>query len=138
MFIIYGEACPPQPHRHNGGTMTNQTQINKLFQLTWRLLDEEIKVFNDAYKSVVGGKLIYSKDKTFLVRLISREKRHLIIKFAEKITDKKLSEINFIENTSDQLKVRIILRKYLGKVIFKIGFFRLYLRLLSIKIYLNI
>ena len=39
--------------------MTNQTQINKLFQLTWRLLDEEIKVLNDAYKSVVGGKLIY-------------------------------------------------------------------------------
>ena len=117
--------------------MTNQTQINKLFQLTWRLLDEEIKVLNDAYKSVVGGKLIYSKDKTFLVRLISREKRHLIIRFAEKITDKKLSEINFRENDSDQLKVRIILRKYLSKIIFKIGFFRFLLRLKMLKIYLN-
>ena len=96
--------------------------MKKLMQLTWRLLDEEIKVLNDAYKSVVGGKLIYSKDKTFLVRLISREKRQLIIRFAEKITDKKLSEINFRENDSDQLKVRIILRKYLSKIIFKIGF----------------
>ena len=89
--------------------MTNQTQKIKLFQLTWRLLDEEIKVFNHAYKSVIGGKVIYSKDKTFLVRLISREKKQLIIRFAEKITDKKLSEINFNENDSDQLKVRIIL-----------------------------
>ena len=117
--------------------MTNQTQINKLFQLTWRLLDEEIKVLNEAYKSVVGGKLIYSKDKTFLVRLISREKRQLIIKFAEKITDKKLSEINFNENDSDQLKVRIILRKYLSKLIIKIGFLRFLLRLRMLKIYLN-
>lgn len=117
--------------------MTNQTQINKLFQLTWRLLDEEIKVFNDAYKSVVGGKLIYSKDKTFLVRLISRKKKQLIIRFAEKITDKKLSEINFRENDSDQLKVRIILRKYLSKIIFRIGFFRCLLRLKMLKIYLN-
>jgi len=117
--------------------MTNQTQINRLFQLTWRLLDEEIRIFNNAYKLVVGGKLIYSKDKTFLVRLISREKRHLIIKFAEKITDKKLSEINFRENDSDQLKVRIILRKYLSKIIFKIGFFRFLLRLKMLKIYLN-
>lgn len=117
--------------------MTTQTQINKLFQLTWRLLDEEIKVLNDAYKSVVGGKLIYSKDKTFLVRLISREKRQLIIRFAEKITDKKLDDINFEENQADQLKVRIILRKYLAKVIFKMGFFRFLLRLKMLKIYLN-
>lgn len=117
--------------------MTNPNQINKLFQLTWRLLDEEIKVFNDAYKSVIGGRLIYSKDKTFIVRLISREKKQLIIKLAEKITDKKLSEINFSKNNSDQLKVRIILRKYLSKIIFKVGFFRFLLRLKMLNIYLN-
>lgn len=30
MFIIYGEACPPQPHRHNGGNMTKSLkQIQK-------------------------------------------------------------------------------------------------------------
>ena len=41
------------------------------------------------------------------------------------------------ENDSDQLKVRIILRKYLSKIIFKIGFFRFLLRLKMLKIYLN-
>lgn len=112
--------------------------MGNLLQLTWRLLDEEIKVINNAYKSIVGGKLIYAKDRTFLIRYLSRNKKKLLVKLAEKITDKKLDDINFEENQADQLKVRIILRKYLAKVIFKMGFFRLYLRLLSIKIYLNI
>ena len=116
---------------------TNKTMEN-LLPLTWRLLDEEIKVINDAYKSIVGGKLIYAKDRTFLIRYLSRNKKKLLVRLAEKITDKKLDDINFEENQIDQLKVRIILRKYLGKVIFKIGFLRFYLRLLSIKIYLNI
>ena len=112
--------------------------MENLLRLTWRLLDEEIKVINDAYKSIVGGKLIYAKDRTFLIRYLSRNKKKLLVRLAEKITDKKLDDINFEENQIDQLKVRIILRKYLGKVIFKIGFLRFYLRLLSIKIYLNI
>lgn len=112
--------------------------MENLLPLTWRLLDEEIKVINDAYKSIVGGKLIYAKDRTFLIRYLSRNKKKLLVRLAEKITDKKLDDINFEENQIDQLKVRIILRKYLGKVIFKIGFVRFYLRLLSIKIYLNI
>ena len=112
--------------------------MENLLPLTWRLLDEEIKVINDAYKSVVGGKLIYARDRTFLIRYLSRNKKKLLVRLAEKITDKKLDDINFEENQADQLKVRIILRKYLAKVIFKMGFFRLYLRLLSIKIYLNI
>ena len=116
---------------------TNKTMEN-LLPLTWRLLDEEIKILNDAYKSIVGGKLIYAKDRTFLIRYLSRNKKKLLVRLAEKITDKKLDDINFEENQIDQLKVRIILRKYLGKVIFKIGFVRFYLRLLSIKIYLNI
>lgn len=116
--------------------MTNQIQTNKLFQLTWRLLDEQIQVFNKAYKEVVGGKLLYSKDKTHLIRFISREKKGLIIRLAQKITDKKLSEIDFKENTIDQLKVRIILRKYLSKIIFKIGFFRFLMRLKILNIYL--
>ena len=116
---------------------TNKTMEN-LLPLTWRLLDEEIKILNDAYKSIVGGKLIYAKDRTFLIRYLSRNKKKLLVRLAEKITDKKLDDINFEENQIDQLKVRIILRKYLGKVIFKIGFLRFYLRLLSIKIYLNI
>jgi hypothetical protein len=115
--------------------MTNQIQTNKLFKLTWRLLDEQIQVFNKAYKEVVGGKLLYSKDKTHLIRFISREKKGLIIRLAQKITDKKLSEIDFRENTIDQLKVRIILRKYLSKIIFKIGFFRFLMRLKILKIY---
>ena len=112
--------------------------MENLLPLTWRLLDEEIKIINDAYKSIVGGKLIYAKDRTFLIRYLSRNKKKLLVRLAEKITDKKLDDINFEENQIDQLKVRIILRKYLGKVIFKIGFVRFYLRLLSIKIYLNI
>ena len=112
--------------------------MENLLPLTWRLLDEEIKILNDAYKSIVGGKLIYAKDRTFLIRYLSRNKKKLLVRLAEKITDKKLDDINFEENQIDQLKVRIILRKYLGKVIFKIGFVRFYLRLLSIKIYLNI
>ena len=112
--------------------------MENLLPLTWRLLDEEIKVINDAYKSVVGGKLIYARDRTFLIRYLSRNKKKLLVRLAEKITDKKLDNINFKENHIDQLKVRIILRKYLGKVIFKIGFLRFYLRLLSINIYLNI
>ena len=112
--------------------------MENLLPLTWRLLDEEIKVINDAYKSTVGGKLIYTKDRTFLIRYLSRNKKKLLVRLAEKITDKKLDDINIEENQIDQLKVRIILRKYLGKVIFKIGFVRFYLRLLSIKIYLNI
>lgn len=112
--------------------------MENLLKLTWRLLDEEIKVINNAYKSIVGGKLIYAKDRTFLIRYLSRNKKKLLVRLAEKITDKKLDDINFEENQADQLKVRIILRKYLAKVIFKMGFFRLYLRLLSIKIYLNI
>ena len=116
---------------------TNKTMEN-LLPLTWRLLDEEIKIINDAYKSIVGGKLIYAKDRTFLIRYLSRNKKKLLVRLAEKITDKKLDDINFEENQIDQLKVRIILRKYLGKVIFRIGFVRFYLRLLSIKIYLNI
>ena len=116
---------------------TNKTMEN-LLPLTWRLLDEEIKILNDAYKSIVGGKLIYAKDRTFLIRYLSRNKKKLLVRLAEKITDKKLDDINFEENQIDQLKVRIILRKYLGKVIFRIGFVRFYLRLLSIKIYLNI
>ena len=112
--------------------------MENLLRLTWRLLDEEIKIFNNAYKSIVGGKLIYAKDRTFLIRYLSRNKKKLLVRLAEKITDKKLDDINFEENQIDQLKVRIILRKYLGKVIFRIGFVRFYLRLLSIKIYLNI
>lgn len=112
--------------------------MENLLLLTWRLLDEEIEVINNAYKSIVGGKLIYAKDRTFLIRYLSRNKKKLLVRLAEKITDKKLDDINFEENQADQLKVRIILRKYLAKVIFKMGFFRLYLRLLSIKIYLNI
>ena len=112
--------------------------MENLLPLTWRLLDEEIKVINDAYKSIVGGKLIYAKDRTFLIRYLSRNKKKLLVRLAEKITDKKLDDINFEENQIDQLKVRIILRKYIAKVIFKIGFVRFYLKLLSIKIYLNI
>ena len=119
-------------------TLKTNKIMENLLPLTWRLLDEEIKIINDAYKSIVGGKLIYAKDRTFLIRYLSRNKKKLLVRLAEKITDKKLDDINFEENQIDQLKVRIILRKYLGKVIFKIGFVRFYLRLLSIKIYLNI
>lgn len=106
-------------------------------QLTWRLLDEEIKVFNNAYKSVVGGKIIYANDKTFLIRCISRQKKKLLVRFAEKITDKKLANIDFTENNIDQLKVRIVLRKYLSKLVFKIGFTRFLLRLKMVNIYLT-
>ncbi len=119
-------------------TLKTNKIMENLLPLTWRLLDEEIKIINDAYKSIVGGKLIYAKDRTFLIRYLSRNKKKLLVRLAEKITDKKLDDINFEENQIDQLKVRIILRKYLGKVIFKIGFVRFYLKLLSIKIYLNI
>ena len=59
------------------------------------------------------------------------------IKNIEKITDKKLSDIDFGENKIDQLKVRIILRKYLSKIIFRIGFARFYLRLMSVNIYIK-
>jgi hypothetical protein len=111
--------------------------MNNLLPLTWRILDEEIKVINKAYGNVIGGKLVYAKDKTFLVRYLSRNKQKLLIRLAEKITDKKLSDIDFGENKIDQLKVRIILRKYLSKIIFRIGFARFYLRLMSVNIYIN-
>ena len=113
------------------------TIMNNFLPLTWRILDEEIKVINKAYGNVIGGKLVYEKDKTFLVRYLSRNKQKLLIRFAEKITHKKLSDIDFRENSIDQLKVRIILRKYLSKIIFKIGFVRFYLRLMSVNIYIN-
>lgn len=111
--------------------------MGKLMQLTWLLLNEEIKVFNDAYKSVIGGKLIYANDRTLLIRFISRQKKNLLVRLAEKITDKKLEDIDFTENNIDQLKVRIILRKYLGKLVFKIGFTRFLLKLKMANIYLT-
>jgi hypothetical protein len=110
---------------------------NNLLSLVWRILDEEIKAINKASKNIIGGKLVYAKDKTFLVRHLSRNKQKLLIRFAEKITDKKLSDIDFRENQIDQLAVRIILRKYLGKIIFRIGFARFYFKLMSVNIYLN-
>jgi hypothetical protein len=111
--------------------------MNNLLPLTWRILDEEIKVINKAYGNVIGGKLVYAKDRTILVRYLSRNKQKLLIRFAEKITEKKLSDIDFGENKIDQLKVRIILRKYLSKIIFRIGCARFYLRLMSVNIYIN-
>jgi hypothetical protein len=92
-----------------------------LLRLSHRILDEEIKLMNQALRAVCGVQLIYAKDKTALVREYSRNRKK-IIRLAEYITGKKLSEINFEENQLDQLKVRIILRKYFGKIIFKIAF----------------
>ena len=92
-----------------------------LLRLSHRILDEEIKVMNKASRAVCGVKLIYAKDKTILVREYSRNRKK-IIRLAQYITNKKLSDINFQENQIDQLKVRIILRKYFGKIIFKIAF----------------
>jgi hypothetical protein len=92
-----------------------------LLRLSHRILDEEIKVMNQALRAVCGVQLIYAKDKTALVREYSRNRKK-IIRLAEYITSKKLSEINFEENQIDQLKVRIILRKYFAKIIFKIAF----------------
>jgi hypothetical protein len=58
--------------------------MNNLLPLTWRILDEEIKVINKAYGNVIGGKLVYEKDKTFLVRYLSRNKQKLLIRFGFK------------------------------------------------------
>ena len=52
--------------------------MENLLLLTWRLLDEEIKVINNAYKSIMGGKLIYAKDRTFLIRYLSRNKKNCL------------------------------------------------------------
>ena len=92
-----------------------------LLRLSHRILDEEIKVMNQASRASCGVQLIYAKDKTKLVREYSRNRKK-IIRLAEYITGKKLSEINFQENQLDQLKVRIILRKYFSKIIYKIAF----------------
>jgi len=98
-----------------------QHDQGNLLRLSHRILDEEIKLMNQALRAVCGVQLIYAKDKTALVREYSRNRKK-IIRLAEYITGKKLSEINFEENQIDQLKVRIILRKYFGKIIFKIAF----------------
>jgi hypothetical protein len=109
----------------------------ELLRLSWRLLDEEIEVINQAYKSVAGGKLVYAADKTLLVRFLSRNKVNLLIRFAEKITDKKLVDIDFRENQIDWLKVRIIIRKYLAKTVFKFAFIKFYADILQLRIFLN-
>jgi len=98
-----------------------QHDQGNLLRLSHRILDEEIKLMNKALRAVCGVQLIYAKDKIALVREYSRNRKK-IIRLAEYITGKKLSEINFEENQIDQLKVRIILRKYFGKIIFKIAF----------------
>jgi hypothetical protein len=100
-----------------------QDDQGNLLRLSHRILDEEIKLMNQALRAVCSVQLIYAKDKTVLVREYSRNRKK-IIRLAEYITGKKLSEINFEENQIDQLKVRIILRKYFGKIIFKIAFQR--------------
>jgi len=102
------------------GDSMQDNQAN-LLRLSHRILDEEIKLMNQALRAVCSVQLIYAKDKTALVREYSRNRKK-IIRLAEYITGKKLSEINFEENQIDQLKVRIILRKYFGKIIFKIAF----------------
>ena len=98
-----------------------QHDQGNLLRLSHRILDEEIKLMNQALRAVCGVQLIYAKDKTALVREYSRNRKK-IIRLAEYITGKKLSEINFEENQLDQLKVRIILRKYFAKTVFKIAF----------------
>ena len=102
-----------------GDMMDND--IGNLLRLSHRILDEEIKVMNQALRATCGVQLIYAKDKTAIVREYSRNRKK-IIRLAQYITSKKLSEINFEENQLDQLKVRIILRKYFAKIVFKIAF----------------
>lgn len=102
--------------------------MKKLMQLARRLLDEEIKTFNNTHKLITTNKLINkdkiidANDKAILINFISNQKKKLLVRFAEKITDKKLANIDFTENNIDQLKIRIFLGKYLGKLVYKIGF----------------
>ena len=98
-----------------------QDDQGNLLRLSHRILDEEIKVMNRALRASCGVQLIYAEDKTAIVREYSRNRKK-IIRLAQYITSKKLSEINFQENQIDQLKVRIILRKYFAKIVFKIAF----------------
>ncbi len=101
--------------------MNSDSDIGNLLRLSHRILDEEIKVMNRALRASCGVQLIYAQDKTKLIREYSRDRKK-IIRLAEYITSKKLPEINFKENQIDQLKVRIILRKYFAKIVFKIAF----------------
>lgn len=97
----------------------------ELMRLTWRLLDEEIKVFNRASRTACGIQLFYARDKTLIVRFLSRHKFKFLTRLALWITSKKLGEIVFSENHIDQLKVRIIIRKYLSKILLRAAILRL-------------
>ena len=90
-----------------------QDDQGNLLRLSHRILDEEIKVMNRALRASCGVQLIYAEDKTAIVREYSRNRKK-IIRLAQYIT--------FQENQIDQLKVRIILRKYFAKIVFKIAF----------------
>ena len=93
--------------------MTHQTNkqnnFGDLFRLSWRILDEEIKIFNKATRKALGVQTIYAKDKVFWIRKYSRNPK-ILLRLAQYITDKKLDKIDFSENSIDQLKVRIILK----------------------------
>jgi hypothetical protein len=107
--------------------MTNQTTNNQsilLFNLAHRILNEELAILNSAAKASIGIKLLYAKEKHLFVRHYSRDKKK-IIRLAEWITLKKLSEINFSENQIDQLKVRIVLRKFMMKLILRVALLRI-------------
>jgi hypothetical protein len=108
--------------------MTNQISTNKqliaLCNLTHRLLGEEVKTLNSASRTALGIQLIYAKEKCFFVRYYSQDKRKTI-RLSEWITGKKLSDIDFAENSLDQLKVRIILRKFLMKLLLKAALLRI-------------
>lgn len=106
--------------------MTNQTNQIKLMQLAWKLLDEEVEVLNLASRKSIGIKLVYKNDKINFIRLISRKKKQLLVRLAEKIVEKKITQIDLRENQIDQLKVRIIIRKYLSKLLLKFALLKLY------------
>lgn len=97
----------------------------ELQNLAVRIFNEEIKIFNSAFKDVSGMKAFDSYDNLLSRRNICRSfhnKRHSetankIRKIAKDITDKTLSEIDFRENTLDQLKIRIKLREFFSVIL---------------------
>jgi len=107
--------------------MKNQTTDNQailLFNLAHRILDEEIAVLNCAAKSSLGIKLIYAKEKHLFVRHYTKNKNKLI-RLAECVTSKKLPDINFTENQIDQLKCRIMLRKFMMRLLLRVSLLKL-------------
>lgn len=95
----------------------------KLLELSLRIFREELKIFNKAFKKVAGIGAFSTEDNFLSVRQISRSFKNetetfiKIKKLSEEITDKELKDIDFRENYTDQLKVRIKLREFFDSIL---------------------